>query len=101
MFSKRKYQVLRTAPSKLVALSLIAISFAPVAAVAAEQRAEIEEVTVTARKREERLIDVPVSAAVLTREEIERYRTRDLAELTERIPGVMIQHAGGGGQGGG
>ena len=62
--------------------------------------AEIEEVVVTARRREERLIDVPVSAAVLTAEEIERYRTRDLAELTERIPGLMIQHAGGGGQGG-
>ncbi len=61
---------------------------------------EIEEVVVTARKREERLIDVPVSAAVMTAEDIERYRTRDLAEITERIPGVSIQHAGGGGQGG-
>ncbi len=61
---------------------------------------ELEEITVTARKREERLIDVPVSAAVLTQEEIERYRTRDLADLTQRIPGLSIQHAGGGGQGG-
>ena len=60
----------------------------------------IEEVIVTARKREERLIDVPVSAAVLTAEELDRYRTRDLAELTQRIPGLSISHAAGGGQGG-
>ena len=42
---------------------------------------ELEEITVTARKREERLIDVPVSAAVLTQEEIERYRTLSLIHI--------------------
>lgn len=66
----------------------------------AQESAVLEEIIVTARKREERLLDVPVSAAVLTAEEIDRYRTRDLAELTQRIPGVQIQHAAGGGQGG-
>jgi iron complex outermembrane receptor protein len=72
----------------------------PVSSIHASETAGIEEVIVTARKREERLIDVPVSAAVLTQAEIERYRTRDLGELTERIPGVTIQHGGGGAQGG-
>lgn len=62
--------------------------------------AVLEEITVTARKREERLLDVPVSAAVLTAEELDRYRTRDLAELTQRIPGVSVSHAAGGGAGG-
>ncbi len=60
----------------------------------------LEEVIVTARKREERLMDVPISAAVLSDEELDRYRTRDLAELTQRIPGVAISHAAGGGAGG-
>ena len=67
---------------------------------AAGESAVLEEVVVTARRREERLLDVPVSAAVLSAEELDRYRTRDLAELTHRIPGVQISHAGGGGQGG-
>jgi len=72
-------------------------------AIAATERAAnqvIEEVTVTARKREERLIDTPVAVAVMTEDEIERYNTRDLAELTARIPGVSITHGAGGGAGG-
>ena len=60
----------------------------------------IEEVTVTARKREERVVDTPVAVAVMSREELDRYRTRDLAELTTRIPGVQITHGAGGGAGG-
>lgn len=60
----------------------------------------VEEIIVTARKREERAIDTPVAIAALTEEEVERYNTRDLAELTTRIPGVSISHAAGGGAGG-
>ena len=36
----------------------------------------------------------------MSQEEIDRYRTRDLAELTTRIPGLQITHAAGGGAGG-
>jgi outer membrane receptor protein involved in Fe transport len=60
----------------------------------------IEQITVTARKREERLIDAPIAASVLTHEEIERYHTVDLQQLTTRIPGLTIVHASGGGAGG-
>jgi iron complex outermembrane receptor protein len=60
----------------------------------------IEEVTVTARKREERLVDTPVAVAALMQEEVERYYTRDLDQLSTRIPGVQIGHAAGGGAGG-
>ena len=62
---------------------------------AARSRGVIEEVVVTARKREERLIDTPVSVSALGREALERYNTRDLAQLTTRIPGVEISHAAG------
>ena len=94
----RPVKVTRSFASFLLSLTFITLPMP--AAIAADTTAELEEIIVTARKREERLIEVPVSAAVLTQEEIERYRTRDLADLTQRIPGVMIQHAGGGGQGG-
>lgn len=99
MFSLKSVppQALRAFGISSLALSSFLVPTSPIHA---EQRAQIEEVIVTARKREERLIDVPVSAAVLTAEELDRYRTRDLAELTQRIPGVSINHAAGGGQGG-
>ena len=85
--------------AKFLIFILLPSFFYPMQVWSAET-ATIEEIIVTARKREERLIDVPVSAAVLTAEELDRYRTRDLAELTQRIPGVEINHAAGGGQGG-
>lgn len=83
-----------------VFLSLCFITLPAPVVLAQTSVAELEEVIVTARKREERLMDVPISAAVLSDEELDRYRTRDLAELTQRIPGVAISHAAGGGAGG-
>jgi len=89
-------------PTRTIASFLVSIVFLalPAPVVLAETSAEVEEIIVTARKREERLMDVPISAAVMSDEEIDRYRTRDLAELTQRIPGVAISHAAGGGAGG-
>ncbi len=80
------------------ALATTAITSTP--AVAAENNLAIEEIVVTARKREERLVDTPVAIAALAQEEVEAYYTRDLDQLTTRIPGVQIGHAAGGGAGG-
>ena len=60
----------------------------------------IEEVLVTARKREERAIDTPVAVSVMDGDDLDRYHTRDLTQLTERIPGLEIAHGGGGFAGG-
>lgn len=56
----------------------------------------IESVTTTARKKEERQIDVPVSSLVMPTETIERYSTTDLTQLTSQTPGVRIDRAAGG-----
>lgn len=72
----------------------------PPAAAPVRSNRMIEEVIVTARKREERAVDTPVALAALSQAEIERYNTRDLAELTARLPGLQITHAAGGGAGG-
>jgi iron complex outermembrane receptor protein len=56
----------------------------------------VEEVTVTARKREERLIDVPVAAQVLNPATISRYNTNDLIQLSTITSGVQIARTGGG-----
>ena len=85
--------------SKLALLSFF--FFQPFSVAQANESAtDIEEITVTARKREERLLDVPVSAAALTAQELDRYKTRDLVDLTSRIPGLTIERGTGGGQGG-
>ncbi|HEX7034194.1 MAG TPA: TonB-dependent receptor [Pseudomonadales bacterium] len=88
------------ASGAMLATVLVTGFAAPAAAGQPGTRAVIEEVVVTARKREERLIDTPVSVSALGREEVERYHTRDLAQLTTRMPGVQIGHAAGGGNGG-
>ncbi len=64
------------------------------------RRGGIEEMIVTARKREERAIDTPVAVAAMSGEEINQYNTRDLADLTSRLPGLSIVHGAGGGAGG-
>lgn len=60
---------------------------------------QVEEVVVTARKREERLIDVPVAASSLNAEGVQRYNSTDLATVAANVPGVTLSRAGGGGNG--
>jgi outer membrane receptor protein involved in Fe transport len=68
----------------------------PAVAKTATRFTGIESVTTTARKKEERQIDVPVSSAVMPAEVIERYSTTDLTQLTSQTPGVRIDRAAGG-----
>jgi outer membrane receptor protein involved in Fe transport len=56
----------------------------------------IETVTVTARKRNERLIDVPVSANAMTQETLERYATTNLTSIVNQLPQVSVDSASSG-----
>lgn len=49
----------------------------------------IEEVVVTAQKREERLQDVPILIAVLSGEQMDSSSDRGVADAANRIPGVI------------
>lgn len=60
----------------------------------------LDTVVVTARKREERLIDTPVAATALPKILLERYNIKELSMLTTALPGVNIYRASGGGSGG-
>ena len=83
------------------ALASLATAVPAIASDSGEQADNIiEEVIVTARKREERAIDTPVAVSVMTAEDIDRYNTRNLTELGARIPGVEVIHGAGGGAGG-
>jgi iron complex outermembrane receptor protein len=70
------------------------------AAVQPVSRSSIESVMVSARKTEERAIDTPVALAVMTEEQLQRYNTTDLTQLSSQLPGVEINKASGGGAGG-
>src|SRR5258708_39584837 len=53
---------------------------------------QLEEVTVTATKRAERLQDVPVSVTALTSAVLERGNVRELGDLVKLAPGLQIQY---------
>ncbi len=76
---------------RLCLLALIAsgTSFS-LPALAAERSIGIEEIIVTARKREESVQDVPVAMTALT-EEITDASVRDLADLNAYLPNVIIE----------
>jgi len=72
------------------AASLVAV---PAAIHAAEQQAQLEEIVVTARQREENIQDVPVTITAFTQTEITSagiQRPQDFIALT---PGVSVVHA--------
>lgn len=73
-----------------------AAAAADTSAAAAPKGTAVEEVTVTARKKVERLIDTPVAAQVLTPETLSRYNTNDLIQLNTITTGVQIARTGGG-----
>jgi iron complex outermembrane receptor protein len=75
-----------------------ALQAVPSGAEAAEQRTQatargMEEIIVTARKREESFLDVPVVSTVLTQESLERTKTDDLYALSSRVPSLLLGNA--------
>lgn len=50
----------------------------------------IEEITVTARKREESLLNVPIAVSVFDADEIDRADIDSLFDITARTPGVQF-----------
>ena len=56
----------------------------------------LDEVIVSARQREERLIDVPVAVTSLSAQELTRYSTADLETISELVPQMHVAIASGG-----
>ena len=54
------------------------------------QQAQLDEIVVTARKREENLQEVPMSVTAIDAAQIERLGIRDLADVTRYTPGVTL-----------
>ena len=56
----------------------------------------MEEIVVSARRTEERLIDVPQTVNVVTGENIEKLRITNLADISQVVSGISIQNSSSG-----
>ncbi len=94
--------MLRSRLSFAIHAALIAGSLAAPAAFAQDAEAApraqartLDAVTVTARKREETLQEVPVAVTAFTAEALDRLGTRDIADLDAQVPNLTVYAARG------
>ncbi len=59
----------------------------------------LEEVIVTARQREESLLEAPVSVTAISAEQLETFGTRDARDLARQVPSLSIDRSSSGGGG--
>lgn len=95
---------MKSARSRISTATAIAIgvtsSLAWVGPVTAQQSADgasggLEEIIVTARKREESIQDIPISVSAFTAEEIQTLGSRNLSDLSDFTPGFTFETFGG------
>ena len=58
--------------------------------ISAQRGGQLSEIIVTARKREESLIDVPVAVSAMAGEELQRKGVTDLERVSKLVPGVSL-----------
>jgi len=85
----------------LAAATSVAAQTRPAAAQAnaagADQTQNIQEVVVTAEKREERLVNVPAAITALSGSTLQEMGAKTLADFTALVPGLQLASQGGGG----
>jgi iron complex outermembrane receptor protein len=95
-----KAALLSAAPAFLLTGAAWAQTPAPQAAQAGGQQAQgqrgLEEIVVTARKREENLIDIPIAVTAFSAAKIEATGVKDLQELSKFSPGLSVVNQGTG-----
>jgi iron complex outermembrane recepter protein len=69
------------------------------AAAAPAQPAGAEDIIVTARKKDETLLQVPVAVSAVSSSDINRYAATDLSKIGQLVPQVILAKTGGGGAG--
>lgn len=82
------------------ALAVTASAALPHTALAQQERLVQEEIVVTARKREETLLEIPVAVSTLNQDDIITRSIFDTADLSNFTPGLTLQNFGQGGTSG-
>ena len=65
---------------------------------AADNGGALDEIIVTAQKREQRLVDVPIAVTALSAEALQTNRVATVTDLSGLAPGVTVRAAAGGSQ---
>ena len=87
---------MKTSKKQLViALTAAGVGLSSIPVVQAQQGV-LEEITVTARKREESMQDVGISVSALGKTEIQRQFSRDIQDLANIAPNLIIDDTGQG-----
>ena len=91
---------LATASAAIALMPLLAATAsaqqAPAQASAEDSRAAGGDILVTARRREERLLDVPIAVSVMSAAAIEATGIKNLNQLAEFTPGLLLKPQGTG-----
>jgi iron complex outermembrane receptor protein len=87
--------IARTAWSAVIAALAGSAICAPLMADQAPGAGELDEIVVTARKVEERLIDVPLSVAAFTAADIAAAGLNSIRDIAESTPGLFISSSQG------
>ena len=74
----------------LTPIVALALAF-PFSLPALAQGAELEEIVVTARKRDESLLDIPLTVSAFSAEQIERAGYNTINDLVTAVPGVTYE----------
>ena len=77
----------------LAATALALLPFGVVQTPALAQEVVLEEIIVTARKREENLFDIPVAITAITEEQIENFGLSHLQDIAKIVPGLTFDRS--------
>lgn len=85
-----KFKIILLATASISLIAAPAFAQEALDAPAEEDAGSLEEIVVTAQKRQERLQDVPVSVTALSSEQIVNQRIVDFSDLTRAAPSLTI-----------
>lgn len=75
---------------RAIALPLVGLALAAPAYSQDQDSGFLEEITVTAQKREQNIMDVPVAITAVTGAQIEESGIKDMIDLQQNVPGLIV-----------
>jgi iron complex outermembrane receptor protein len=88
----------KTIMHSLLATTALALASPAFAQAAGDNDGGLEEIVVTAQKREQNLQDVPIAVTAITGDSLQTNRVTSVSDLSGLAPGVIVRTAAGGSQ---
>lgn len=92
---RRRVPAFRYRPMALTAAALFGGMPATASLAQVRELAQIEEIVVTATRRDEGIQDIPINITAVTSETIEQQKLENLADLVRTVPGLFLVDQGG------